>query len=112
MAIDGSDLTLPYNPKEENVIGDNYIPTLHFNALLDVGNKKCIDAIVQKGLKEKECDAACELADRITGQYPVIIMADRRYGVPDIENTVLTKLNCFVIIRMNVQFDVWEANHV
>ena len=79
LAIDGSDLTLPYNPKEENVIGDNHVSTLHLNALFDVCSKTFLDAIVQKGLKENECGAACELVDRISEQYPVIIMADRGY---------------------------------
>lgn len=79
LAIDGSDLTLPYNPKEENVIGDNHVSTLHLNALFDVCSKKFLDATVQKGLKENECGAACDLVDRITEQHPVIIMADRAY---------------------------------
>lgn len=79
LAVDGSDLTLPYNPKEENVIGDNHVSTLHLNALFDVCSKKFVDAIVQKGLKENECGAACDLVDRITEKYPVIVMADRGY---------------------------------
>jgi len=79
LAIDGSDLTLPYNPKEENVIGDNHVSTLHLNALFDVCSKKFIDTIVQKGLKENECGAACDMVDRITEKYPAIIIADRGY---------------------------------
>ena len=79
LAIDGSDLSLPYNPNEGNVIGTNHVSTLHLNALYDVCNKKFVDAIVQNALKENECGAACDLVDRITDQYPVIIMADRGY---------------------------------
>ena len=79
LAIDGSDLTLPYNPKEDNVIGSNHVSTLHLNALFDVCNKTFVDAIVQKGLKENECGAACELVERLTDKYPVIITADRGY---------------------------------
>lgn len=79
LAIDGSDLTLPYNPKEENVIGNTHVSTLHLNAIFDVCSKNFLDAIVQKGLKENECSAACDLVDRITEKYPVIIMADRGY---------------------------------
>lgn len=38
LSVDGSDLSLPYNPKEENVIGENHVSTLHLNALYDVIN--------------------------------------------------------------------------
>ena len=79
LAIDGSDLSLPYNPLEENVIGANRVSTLHLNALYDVCNKRFVDVMVQKGLKENECSAACDLVDRVTEKYPVIIMADRGY---------------------------------
>ncbi len=80
LAIDGGDLTLPYNPSEGNVIGTNHVSTLHLNAMYDVCNMKFLDAIVQKGLKENECSVACDLVDRVTVQYPVIVMADRGYG--------------------------------
>ena len=79
LAIDGSDLTLPYNPSEGNVIGTNHVSTLHLNALYDVCNKRFVDAIIQKGLKENECSAASDLVDRVTEEYPAIIMADRGY---------------------------------
>lgn len=79
LAMDGSDLTLPYNPSEENVIGTNHVSTLHLNAMYDVCNKRFTDAIVQNGLKENECTAACDLVDRVTDQYPAIVMADRGY---------------------------------
>lgn len=52
LAIDGSDLSLPYHSKEDNVIGNNHSSTLHLNAAFDVGSKQFVDAIVQKGLKE------------------------------------------------------------
>lgn len=79
IAIDGSDLTLPYNPSEGNVIGTNHVSTLHLNAMYDVCNKRFIDAVVQKGLEENECGAACDLVDRVTDRNPAIIMADRGY---------------------------------
>ena len=79
LAIDGSDFSLPYNSQEDNVMGDNHFSTLHLNALFDVCNKNFLDAIVQKGLRENETGAACELVDRISEKHPVIIMADRGY---------------------------------
>lgn len=79
LAIDGSDLSLPYNPEEDNVIGTNHSLTLHLNVAFDVGSKQFVDAVVQKGLKENECGAACELIDALSEVYPVIIMADCGY---------------------------------
>ncbi|MDE7431426.1 MAG: IS4 family transposase [Lachnospiraceae bacterium] len=79
IAVDGSDLSLPYNPKEDNVIGDNHSSTLHLNCLYDVCGRVFLDAVIQKGKKENETDAACIMVDRLTESYPVIIMADRGY---------------------------------
>lgn len=97
LAIDGSDLTLPYNPTEGNVIGTNHVSTLHLNAMYDVCNKRFVDAIVQKGLKENECGAACDLIDRIPDKYPAIIMADRGYENYNLFAHVEERLFDFVI---------------
>lgn len=50
--VDGSDLSLPYNPKEYNVIGDKHYSTLHLNCLYDVCNRVLLDAVIQHGKKE------------------------------------------------------------
>ena len=79
LAVDGSDLTLPYNPKENNVIADNHVSTIHLNALYDVCNKRFLDVVIQQALKENEYDAACQLVDRISEKHPVILLADRGF---------------------------------
>lgn len=79
LAVDGSDLTLPYNPRENNVIADHHVSTLHLNALYDVCNKRFLDVVIQQALKENEYDAACKLIDRISEKYPVILLADRGF---------------------------------
>ncbi|WP_054743093.1 transposase [Cellulosilyticum ruminicola] len=61
------------------MIGKNHVLTLHLNAAFDVETKQFVDAVVQKGIKENECSAACELVDKLLEKYPVIIMADRGY---------------------------------
>ena len=76
LAVDGSDISLPFNPKEENVIGDNLVSTLHLNALYDVINKQFLDVIIQRALHEDECGAACAWVDRIPERYQVILLAD------------------------------------
>ena len=79
LAIDGSDLSLPYNPDEENVVKNKHLSSMHLNAAFDVETRQFVDAIVEKGCKENECGAACELVDGLSEQHPVIIMADRGY---------------------------------
>ena len=79
LAIDGSDLSLPYNPQEDNVSGENHLSTLHLNGLYDVINKACLDVVIQKGTEKNETGAACQLVDRISDKYPVIVLADRGY---------------------------------
>ena len=78
-AIDGSELSLPYNPNEENVIGENHHSTLYLNSLYDVCGKIFMDSVIQHGKERNETDAACIMVDRISEKYPVIIMADRGY---------------------------------
>lgn len=78
-AIDGSELSLPYNPNEENVIGENHHSTLYLNSLYDVCGKVFMDSVIQHGKERNETDAACIMVDRISEKYPVIIMADRGY---------------------------------
>lgn len=77
LAVDGSNLTLPYNPRENNVIADNHVSTLRLNALYDVCNKRFLDVVIQQPLKEDEYGAACKLLDRISEKHPVILLADR-----------------------------------
>lgn len=78
-AIDGSELSLPYNPNEDNVMGNNHYSTLHLNSLYDVCSNVFMDAVIQCGNKENETDAACIMVDRLSEEFPVIIMADRGY---------------------------------
>lgn len=79
VAIDGSELSVPYNPNEENVIGENHHSTLYLNSLYDVCGKIFMDSVIQRGKGRNETDAACIMVDRISEKYPVIIMADRGY---------------------------------
>lgn len=79
IAIDGSDLSLPYNPDEGNVMKNTHLSSMHLNAAFDVETRQFVDAIIEKGCKENECGTACELVDGLSERHPVIIMADRGY---------------------------------
>lgn len=79
LAIDGSDLAIPYNPKENNCNQEKRISTMHLDGLFDVINKLFVDVIVETGMQKEETAIGCKLIDRIKDTYPVIVIADRNY---------------------------------
>lgn len=79
LAVDGSDLTLPLNPAEENAFPKSCCSLLHLNAMYDLCNRKYLDAVIQSGYAENECAAAVEMVDRLSDRFPVILTADRAY---------------------------------
>lgn len=64
-AIDGSELSLPYNPGEDNVIGENHYTTLYLNSLYDVCSKVFMDIVIQHG-NESLPDLISRQTDRST----------------------------------------------
>ena len=84
LAIDGSDLHVPTNPKDK----DSYFPRindqrpynlLHLNALYDVCGKIYVDTIIQKSRNSNENQALIDMVDRNTGTMDTLIIADRGY---------------------------------
>ena len=78
-AIDGSDIILPYNPKESNCLEKKHISKIHLNGLFDLLSKIYVDAFVEKNLEKNENAAGCAIIDRLDDKYPAIITADRNY---------------------------------
>ena len=101
LAVDGSDLTLPYNPRENNVIADNHVSTLHLNALYDVCNKRFLDVVIQQALKEDEYGAACKLVDRISEKHPVILLADRGFENDNLFAHVEEHLQFLLLVQLS-----------
>lgn len=79
LAMDGSNLSIPYNPEENNCIPEKQISFLHLDGLFDVMNKIFVDVIVETGLQKDEVGMGCKLVDRIKDNHPVIVVADRNY---------------------------------
>lgn len=80
LAIDGSDLTLPFNPKEpENIRTKDHCNFLRLSTIYDVCSKFYVDASIQSGTKCGEAAAAVDLIKHLTDRFPVIIIADRGY---------------------------------
>ena len=84
LAIDGSDLHVPTNPKDK----DSYFPRindqrpynlLHLNALYDVCGKIYVDTIIQKSRNSNENQALIDMVDRNAGTMNILIIADRGY---------------------------------
>ncbi|SFI18272.1 Transposase DDE domain-containing protein [Pseudobutyrivibrio sp. OR37] len=84
LAIDGSDLHVPTNPKDK----DSYFPRindqrpynlLHLNALYDVCGKIYVDTIIQKSRNANENQALIDMVDRNASTMDTLIIADRGY---------------------------------
>lgn len=84
LAVDGSDLCVTHNPKDEenhfnateNAKGYNL---LHLNAMYDLCSRVYVDAIVQPGRKENEFKALTDMVDRSDIKEKTIVIADRGY---------------------------------
>lgn len=84
LAIDGSDLHVPTNPKDK----DSYFPRindkrpynlLHLDALYDVCDKIYVNTIIQKSRNSNENQALIGMVDRNAGTMDTLIIADRGY---------------------------------
>ncbi|WP_419025150.1 transposase [Emergencia sp.] len=79
LAVDGSDLTLPYNPKEPgNIRTQDRCSFLHLNTIYDVCSRLYLDASFFAGSNGGEV-AAVGMVEGLSEKYPVILLADRGY---------------------------------
>lgn len=80
LAVDGSALTLPFNPKEpENIRSKDHCNFLHLNTIYDVCSKLYVDAAIHSGTKCGEVSAAVDFVRGLPEKFPVILIADRGY---------------------------------
>ena len=80
LAVDSSDLTIPFNPKEpENIRTKDHCNFLHLNTIYDVCSKLYVDASLYAGTKCGEVAAAVEFVRHLPEKFPVILIADRGY---------------------------------
>ena len=84
LAVDGSDINIPHNPKDL----DNYCQSisnrkgyniLHLNAVYDLCNKLYIDASVNKYKEKREVRSLIDMAQRSKITEKAIFIADRGY---------------------------------
>ena len=80
LAVDGSDLTLPFNPDEpENIRTKDHCNFMHLNTVYDVCSRLYLDASFFLGSKGGEASAAADMIRKLPEKYPVILLADRGY---------------------------------
>lgn len=84
LAVDGSDLSISFNPNDEETHFPNGpkakgFNLLHLNALYDLKSRLYVDALVQPGRKAAEQRALIQMVERSTISEKVIVVADRGY---------------------------------
>lgn len=86
LAVDGSDICIPRDPKDPETyrISDPYgkgYNLLHLNALYDILSRTYIDAVLQPCNSINEYSAMCDMIDRFrqSSNDKVIFIADRGY---------------------------------
>ncbi|MEA1975113.1 MAG: IS4 family transposase [Bacillota bacterium] len=104
IAVDGTKVSIPVNPKDKdsyaisnkNSKGFNL---LHVNALYDILNKIYLDAIIQPYRKTNEYKALVDMTNRSDIKGKVILLADRGY---ESYNNIATleKKNLNYVIRV------------
>lgn len=84
LAVDGSDLHVPTNPKEIRAYypganGQKHYNLLHLNAMYDLTNRIYTDALVQYSRDANEHKAFTTMVDRDDCKLPTVYIADRGY---------------------------------
>jgi len=84
LAVDGSDLHVPTNPKETrsyypSANGQKPYNLLHLNAMYDLTNRIYTDALVQYSRDANEHKAFTTMVDRDDCELPTVYIADRGY---------------------------------
>lgn len=84
LAVDGSDLHVPTNPKETrsyypSTNGQKHYNLLHLNAMYDLVNHMYTDALVQNSRDANEHKAFITMVDRDHCDLPTVYIADRGY---------------------------------
>ena len=94
LAVDGSSLQLPKNPKDADTYIHNqnsYYNLMHLNALFDLCNNTYVDALVQSIMHINEREALIAMVNRYDATGKTIIVGDRNFE----------GYNCFAHIQNN-----------
>jgi hypothetical protein len=106
LAHDGSDISVPTDPKHPTTINGNQhsdFSLLHLNAFFDVLSKQYIDIDYQHKRKSDERQSLCEMIDTMTFKNPSIIIADRGYESYNVYEHIRLAGQKFVIRAKDIE---------
>ena len=101
LAVDGSNLAIAHNPKDEKT----YFPNKHgkgsnslqLNMLYDLCNKICVDAVIQNGRESDERGALIDMVKSLERGEKAIFISDRGYESYNVIENIKQKNFDFLI---------------
>ena len=104
LAVDGTSVNIPRNPKAPSFVQNESAPNgynqLHLNPLYDLCNKIFYDALIQPEPQKDEIGALIEMIKRNHFSKKTIIIADRGYESYNVMAHLLEKPNTDFLIRI------------
>lgn len=104
LAVDGTSVNIPRNPKAASFVCNDSAPQgynqLHLNPLFDLCNKTFFDAVIQPEPCKDEIGALVEMLKHNNFDSPTLIIADRGYEAYNVLAHCLEKPNTDFLIRV------------
>ena len=104
LAVDGTAVNLPRNPKSPSFVQNDGIPNgvnqLHVTPLYDILNRTFADVVIQPEPKKDEIGALVEMLKRNTFAQKTLIIADRGFESYNLIAHILEKTNADFLIRI------------
>ncbi len=104
LAVDGTAINLPRNPKAASFVQNDGIPKgvnqLHLTPLYDLLNRTFADAVIQPEPRKDEIGALVEMLGRSNFQHKTLIIADRGFESYNLIAHCLEKPNVDFLIRV------------
>lgn len=104
LAVDGTAVNLPRNPKSPSFVQNDGIPNgvnqLHVTPLYDIFNRTFADVVIQPEPKKDEIGALVEMLKRDTFAQKTLIIADRGFESYNLIAHCLEKPNTDFLIRI------------
>lgn len=104
LAVDGTAINLPRNPKAASFVQNDGIPKgvnqLHLTPLYDILSRTFADAVIQPEPKKDEIGALVEMLGRNTFRQKTLIIADRGFESYNLIAHCMEKPNADFLIRV------------
>lgn len=108
LAVDGTAVNLPRNPKSPSFVQNDGIPKgvnqLHVTPLYDILNRTFADVVIQPEPKKDEIGALVDMLERNTFTQKALIIADRGFESYNLIAHCLEKENVDFLIRVRQNY--------